>query len=207
MKIILTAAVSNLGKIGDVVEVKNGYAKNLLIPGKKAICFSTNNYKIFESKKQEFEQQNNDDLAVAKKVKEQLVGKDVVIIQNASDDGRLYGSVNSSTIATKINEILKQKLVARVNIFLKKPIKEIGVYQVRVSLHSEVVIEVRLVVTRSESEIEALLKAEKKSEKVAEENLEKKSEAKEVLEVEKPKVAEEKSEKVKKPKKKKGDTA
>jgi len=56
MKVILIAAVQNLGRIGDVVEVRNGYAKNFLIPSKKAICFTTNNYKVFESRKQEFEQ-------------------------------------------------------------------------------------------------------------------------------------------------------
>lgn len=196
MKIILTAAVSKLGKIGDVVEVKNGYAKNFLIPSKKAICFTANNYKIFESKKQEFEAQNNDDFAAATKIKDSLAGKDVIIIENASDDGRLYGSVNSSTIASKINDVLKQKSVARGNIFLKKPIKDIGIYEIGVVLHSDVEISVRLIVTRSESEVEALLKAERKSEK--------KSEAKEVVDSTEVAV-EEKSEKPKKPRKKKSE--
>lgn len=199
MKIILTAAVSNLGKIGDVVEVKNGYAKNCLIPNKKAICFTVNNHKIFESKKKDFEQQNNDDFTAAGKVKEKLAGKDVVIIENASDDGRLYGSVSSSTIATKINEILNQKIVSRGNIFLKKPIKDIGIHEVKISLHSEVEIEARLIVTRSESEINALLKAEKKSEKSGEVS-EKKPEAKIISEELKEEVSETKS---KKPRKKK----
>ncbi len=204
MKIILTAAISNLGKIGDVVEVKNGYAKNFLIPSKKAICFTVNNYKTFESRKKEFEQQNNDDFAAATKVKEQLVGKDIVIIENASDDGRLYGSVSSSAIALKINEILKQKIASRVNIFLKKPIKDIGVYEIKLALHSDVAIDVRLIVTRSESEINALLKAEKKSDKSAPEVSEKKSETtansvEEVVEV--------KSEKPKNSRKKKAEPA
>ncbi len=200
MKIILTAAVSKLGKIGDVVEVTNGYAKNFLIPSKKAICFTPNNYKIFESKKQEFEKQNNDDLSAANRVKEALSGKDVIIIENASDDGRLYGSVSSSVIAAKINEVLKNKSVAKANIFLKKPIKEIGISEVSVVLHSDVEIRARLIVTRSESEVEALLKAERKSERA-----EKKSEvAEEVFSEE---VAVEKSEKPKKPRKKKADSA
>lgn len=197
MKIILTAAVSKLGKIGDVVEVKNGYARNFLIPSKKAICFTSNNYKIFESKKQEFEQQNNDDLSAANRVKEALAGKDVIIIENASDDGRLYGSVSSSVIAAKINEILKNKSVAKANIFLKKPIKEIGISEVAVVLHSDVEIKVRLIVTRSESEVEALLKAERKSEKA-----EKKSEVTSEVSVEEVAV-----EKPKKPRKKKAESA
>jgi large subunit ribosomal protein L9 len=128
-----------------------------------------------------------------------LAGKDVVIIENASDDGRLYGSVSSSTIATKINEILNQKILSRGNIFLKKPIKDIGIHEVKISLHSEVEIEARLIVTRSESEINALLKAEKKSEKSGEVS-EKKPEAKIISEELKEEVSETKS---KKPRKKK----
>lgn len=193
MKIILIASVSNLGKIGDVVAVKNGYAKNFLIPNKKAICFTTNNYKIFETKKHEFEQANLKNLDVAERVKVQVAGKDIVIIENASDDGRLYGSVNSASIAIKINEILGEKLVSRADIFLKKPIKEIGVYEVRLNLHSEIGFDVRLIVTRSESEIEALLKSEKKGSKSADK-----------VEASEAEVASEKSEeKTKKPKKKK----
>ena len=197
MKIILTAAISKLGKIGDVVEVKNGYAKNFLIPSKKAICFTANNYRTFEAKKQEFEKQDNDDLVVANKVQEAIAGKDIIIIENASDDGRLYGSVNSSAIAAKINEVLKQKSVARGNIFLKKPIKDIGIYEVGVLLHSEVAISARFIVSRSESEADALLKAEKKADK--------KSETKE--EVSSEGVSEIRSEKQKAPRKKKVEVA
>ncbi len=162
MKIILISTISNLGKIGDVVEVKNGYAKNFLIPSKKAICFTASSYKIFESRKQEFEQENQKNLEGAAKVRQSVIGKDVVIIKNASDDGRLYGSVSSADIANKINELVGAKSVSRADIFLKKPIKEIGVYQVKLTPHSEVSFEVRLIVTRSESEIEALLAAERK---------------------------------------------
>lgn len=198
MKVILIAAVSNLGKIGDVVEVKNGYAKNFLIPSKKAICFTANNNKIFETRKHEFEQANLKNLEVAGKVKAKIAGKDVVIIENASDDGRLYGSVNSAIIAAKINEIIGEKLVSRADIFLKKPIKEIGVYEVKINLHSEAAFDVRLIVTRSESEIEALLKADKKGSKSSD-----KSEAVEVA----AEGEEAKSEKPKKPRKKKSEAS
>ncbi len=203
MKIILTAAISKLGKIGDVVEVKNGYAKNFLIPSKKAICFTANNSKIFESKKQEFEQQNNDELSFANKVKDALAGKDIVIIENASDDGRLYGSVSSSAIASEINKILKQKSVARANIFLKKSIKEIGIYEASVVLHSDVEIKARLIVTRSESEVEVLLKAERKAEK-ADKRSDLQEETKEDIAEE---VSETKSDKIKKPRKKKDEVS
>ncbi len=163
MKIILISTISNLGKIGDVVEVKNGYAKNFLIPGKKAICFTPNSYKIFESKKQEFEQENQKNLEGAAKIKQGIAGKDIIIIKNASDDGRLYGSVSSVDIAAKINEIIGSKSVSRADVFLHKPIKEIGVYKVKLTPHSEVSFEVRLIATRSESEIEALLAADRKN--------------------------------------------
>lgn len=168
MKIILISTISNLGKIGDVVEVRNGYAKNFLIPSKKAICFTANNYKVFESRKQEFEQENQKNLEGATKVKQSIAGKDVVIIVNASDDGRLYGSVSSADIAAKINEIIGVKSVSRSDVFLKKPIKEIGVYQVRLVPHSEVEFDVRLIATRSESEIAALLASDKKGHKSSE---------------------------------------
>jgi len=159
MKIILISAQPRLGKIGDVVEVKSGYAKNFLIPQKKAICFTPTNFKIFEEKKHEFEQENAKNVSAASKIKDKIEGKDILIIQNASDDGRLYGSVNSSLIATKLNEIAGEKAILRNQIFLSKSIKEIGVYNAVIQLHSDVSCAVRLIVTRSESEVEALLKA------------------------------------------------
>lgn len=165
MKIILTSDVSKLGKIGDIVAVANGYAKNLLIPSGKAICYTPANYKVFESKKTEFEQANLKNLDSASRAKAKIAGKDLIIIENASDDGRLYGSVNSSLLATKINEVLGEKLISRTDIFLTKPIKEIGLYQVKLNLHSAVSFEVRAIVTRSESEVEALLRGGKKDNK------------------------------------------
>ena len=202
MKIILTAAVANLGKVGDVVEVKNGYAKNFLVPNKKAICFTVNNSKIFESKRKEFEQENQKDLEVASKVQEQLIGKDISIIENASDDGRLYGSVSSTVIANKINDLVKQKVASRVNVFLKKPIKEIGVYVAKLVLHSEVSIDVKLIVARTESEVASLIKADKKASEKEEVKVEAKSEAK-VEKASEGEISEAAAEKPKKEKKKK----
>ena len=186
MKVILITAVQNLGKVGDTVEVKNGYAKNFLIPNKKAICFTPNNVKVFESKKDQYEQAHLESLTGASAVKERVAGKDIVIIQNASDDGRLYGSVSTAAIADKINNISGEKSVNRVNIFLKRPIKEIGIHEVRIVLHSDVELNVRVIVSRNESEVESILKSEKKQK--ASDN---KSEVSEVVEEikEKPKKA------------------
>ena len=176
MKVILIDALPKLGKIGDVVVVKNGYAKNFLIPNKKAICFTEENYKSFESKKHEFEQGSIARLEGASKIKALTEGKNIIIIENASDDGRLYGSVNSSLIASKINELIGEKLVEKSAIFLNKPIKEIGIYEAKLALHSELSISVKLVVSRTESEAQALLnpkkpaKAKEESEPSLEEN-------------------------------------
>ena len=179
MKVILIDALPKLGKIGDVVVVKNGYAKNFLIPNKKAICFSDENYKAFEGKKHEFEQESIKKLEGASKIKALTEGKNVIIIENASDDGRLYGSVNSSLIANKINELIGEKLVAKSAIFLNKPIKETGIYEAKLAIHSDLAITVKLVVSRSESEAQALLnpkkpaKAKEESETSVEENSDK----------------------------------
>jgi large subunit ribosomal protein L9 len=179
MKVILIDALPKLGKIGDVIVVKNGYAKNFLIPNKKAICFSDENYKAFEGKKHEFEQESVKKLEGASKIKALTEGKNVIIIENASDDGRLYGSVNSSLIANKINELIGEKLVAKSAIFLNKPIKETGIYEAKLAIHSDLAIAVKLVVSRSESEAQALLnpkkpaKAKEESETSVEENSDK----------------------------------
>lgn len=161
MKIILTSAISALGKIGDIIEVKSGYARNFLIPNRKAIPFTQNNAKIFESRRHEFELANKNGLEQAEKVKNQILGKDIIIIENASDDGRLYGSVNSAVIADHINKMLGQKSINRADIVLKKPIKETGLYEAKLIPHPEVDFGLRLVVSRSNSEAEAMLKSKK----------------------------------------------
>ncbi|MCE3255046.1 MAG: ribosomal protein [Rickettsiaceae bacterium] len=165
MKIILISRIAKLGNVGDVVSVKDGYAKNFLIPQKKAIFYNAANYKIFESKKQQFEVENQKNSSSAESNKDKLAGKDIVIFGNASDDGRLYGSVTTATIASKVNEILGSKKVSRIDIILKKPIKDIGVYDVKVDLYSGITANIRVIVSRSESEIETLLAAHTASEK------------------------------------------
>ncbi len=167
MKIILTSRVSGLGTVGDVVDVKNGYAKNFLIPEQKAICYSENNKTLFESKKSEYEKASNDALDLANHAKKEFLGKNLVIIENASDDGRLYGSVSSTLIASKINEQLKKEVAKKTDIILAKPIKEIGVYDVKVEIHCDVDCSIKLVVCRLESEVENLIKAHEKAKKQA----------------------------------------
>jgi large subunit ribosomal protein L9 len=163
MKIILIDSLTKLGKIGDIVEVKNGYGKNYLIPSKKAIHYSVNNYKTFEEKKHEFEAKSSDKLNRANNTKSLLDNKNIIIIENASDDGRLYGSVNSSAIVNKINEVLGSKIVDKSELNLSKPIKEIGIYSAKLNLHSDLSIDIKLVVSRSDSEALAMLNPKKKA--------------------------------------------
>jgi len=161
MKIILTTTIQKLGKLGDVVTVKSGFAKNFLIPNKKALSFSENNYKLFESRKDQFEKENQNSIDLANSVKTKLSGNEIIILENSSDDGRLYGSVTSSVIADKINADNKGFKLNRSDVILEKPIKEIGLYKVIIEPHSEVRFSVSLIVTRSESEIDSLRKADK----------------------------------------------
>lgn len=157
MKVILITKFAKLGNIGNIVNVKDGYAKNFLIPQKKAIFYSEQNYKVFETQKHIFEAESLKHSSVAEASQAKLAGKNIIIIENASDDGRLYGSVNTTTIADKVNEILGAKTVSRINILLRKPIKELGVYGVRVDLYSGIFSEIKVVVTRGEAEVESLL--------------------------------------------------
>ena len=161
MKIILTSTVNKVGKIGDIVEVKSGYAKNFLIPSNKAICYNKNNYKIFETKKEIFEKLNQENLEVANQIKNNLSGKKIIIIENASDDGRLYGSVTSTILVDRINTEIKDSNIARNSIILDKPIKEVGIYDIAVEPFAEVKFNIKLIIARSDSEVETLFKAEK----------------------------------------------
>ncbi len=179
MKVILIASNPRLGQIGEVVQVRNGYAKNFLIPQKQAICFTENNNKVFAAKRHEFELENAKNVEIATKVKAQIDGKDIIILQNASDDGRLYGSVSSTLIASKLNELTEAKTISRSQIFLRRAIKEIGVYDAVINLYSEVNASVRLIVTRSESEVDALLKSVSKEAKLQEAEVEEVSQVKE----------------------------
>lgn len=160
MKVILISKVANCGNIGDVVEVKNGFARNFLIPKKYAIHYSKANYQTFENKKKEFEAQNHSALENAEKVKDLISGKDIIIIENASDDGRLYGAVNTSMIAAKVNALSANLGILKSNVILEKPIKEIGIYNILINLYADVSAKLRLIVSRTESEAEALLKQE-----------------------------------------------
>jgi len=160
MQVILTSKIKGLGDVGDIVGVKPGHARNFLFPRKKAIYNSASNKKTFELQKNDINKEQDNLLSLANENRQKFNNKEIIIIENASDDGRLYGSVNASTVTSKLNEFTGL-LLTKSDIKIEKPIKEIGIYSIKASLHSDVSIDISLIVTRNELEIKTLKEAAK----------------------------------------------
>ncbi len=153
MQLILLERIGKLGQIGDIVTVKDGYARNFLLPMKKALRATEANKKYFEQQRKSIEARNADQIKEAEKVAKAAQGAKVVLLRQAGETGQLYGSVTSRDIAV---ELRKQKIqVRRGNIILDTPIKEIGIAKVKVSLHADVIMEVDVNVARSAEEAQA----------------------------------------------------
>lgn len=153
MQLILLERIGKLGQIGDIVTVKDGYARNFLLPKKKALRATEANKIYFEQQRKSIEARNAEQIKAAEKVAKQTQGAKVILLRQAGETGQLYGSVTSRDIAV---ELRKQKIqVRRGNIILDSPIKEIGIAKVRVSLHADVIIEVDVNVARSAEEAQA----------------------------------------------------
>ncbi len=150
MEIILLEKVTRLGNMGDIVTVKGGFARNYLIPQGKALRATAENKAEFEARKEEIAKQNQARKTEAEQTAKQLAGMIVELVRQASDDGRLYGSVT----VRDIGEFLEGKgfKIPRQNLLLEKAIKEVGSYTVTVMLHPEVEIELAVRVARNESE-------------------------------------------------------
>jgi large subunit ribosomal protein L9 len=152
MQIILLERVEKLGAIGDVVNVKNGYARNFLLPNGKALRANEANRKVFESNRERIETQNAERRKEAEKESKTLDGVTIQLIRQASNVGQLYGSVSARDL-TEALEAEGHK-VAKNQIVLDKPIKSIGMQEVRVALHPEVSVTIRVNVARSPEEAE-----------------------------------------------------
>ena len=152
MDIILLERIEKLGSIGDVVSVKDGYARNFLLPGKKALRANAANKKVFEANRAKIEADNADRRKAAEAQTGDVDGKTVVLIRAASNSGQLYGSVSVRDIVDALNE--DGAKVTKAMIVLERPIKTIGVYDVKVSLHPEVSVNVKVNVARSPDEAE-----------------------------------------------------
>jgi large subunit ribosomal protein L9 len=150
MEVILLERVEKLGAIGDVVTVKNGFARNYLLPNKKALRANEANRKLFEVNRSKIEADNADKRAEAEKASKGVEGKTVQLIRQASNVGHLYGSVSARDIVDALAG--EGAHVTKSQIVLDRPIKAIGMHDVKVALHPEVAVTVRVNVARSPEE-------------------------------------------------------
>lgn len=152
MEIILLERVEKLGAIGDVVSVKDGYARNFLLPNKKALRANEANKKVFEANRAKIEADNETKRKEAEGASKDVDGKQIVLIRAASNTGQLYGSVSVRDIVEGLSGVGAE--VTKSMIVLERPIKELGLFDVRVVLHPEVSVTVQVNVARSDDEAE-----------------------------------------------------
>lgn len=152
MQVILLERIEKLGTIGDEVKVKDGYARNFLLPRGKALRANASNRKVFESNRARIEQQNAERRTDAEKDAKKVDGVTVQLIRQASNTGQLYGSVSARDLA----ELLEAEghKVAKNQIVLDRPIKAIGMQDVKIALHPEVSVTIHVNVARSPEEAE-----------------------------------------------------
>jgi large subunit ribosomal protein L9 len=150
MDVILLERVEKLGAIGDVVRVKDGFARNYLLPNKKALRANESNRKLFEANRAHIEEENANRRSDAEKASKGVDGKSVKLIRQASNTGQLYGSVSARDIAEALERVGAH--VTKSQVVLDRPIKAIGLHEVRIALHPEVAVTVKVNVARSPEE-------------------------------------------------------
>ena len=158
MEVILLERVGKLGQMGDVVRVKDGFARNFLLPKGKALRATKDNRSRFETMKGDLEARNLEQKGEAEKIAQKLNGQSFAVLRQAAEGGQLYGSVSPRDLAALVIE--KGFAVDRAQIALHAPIKTIGLHKVPVSLHPEVEVTVSLTVARSADEAERLKRGE-----------------------------------------------
>ena len=168
MQVILLERVAKLGQMGEVVKVKEGFARNYLLPQGKALRASDANIAAFEARKAELASRNDDTRAEAQKTAETLDGKSFVIIRSASDAGALYGSVTPRDVAEAAEA--EGFAIERRSVVLSGPIKYLGLHEVSIHLHPEVEAQVTLNVARSPEEAELQASGKSIQELAAEED-------------------------------------
>ena len=158
MKVILLERVERLGVLGDVVNVKDGFARNFLLPRSKALRATSANLKVFEGQRHEIEARNDKAREAASKAGEGLDGTSYVLIRQAGETGQLYGSVSGRDVADIVNAAGGK--IDRAMVVLDKPIKTLGVHPVKVKLHAEVTVTVKINIARSQDEADRQEKGE-----------------------------------------------
>ena len=150
MEVILLERITRLGGMGDVVRVRDGYARNFLIPMKKALRASADNKKVFEERRHLIEAQNAESRGIAEVRAKKLDGMTITIVRQASQEGKLYGSVSVRDIADALKA--EGHDIPKSQIILSTTIKTTGEYPVRLNLHAEVVATIKLNISRIENE-------------------------------------------------------
>ncbi|MBW0151455.1 MAG: 50S ribosomal protein L9 [Phenylobacterium sp.] len=158
MKVILLERVEGRGGLGEIVTVKDGYARNFLLPRRKALRATTANMKVFEAQRATIEARNAEARADAAKTGEGLDGTTYVLIRQAGESGQLYGSVSGRDVADVVNAAGGK--VERAMVVLDKPIKTLGMHAVKVRLHAEVIVTVNLNIARSQDEADRQARGE-----------------------------------------------
>ena len=153
MEIILLERIEKLGAIGDVVTVKDGYARNYLLPNKKALRSNNANKKVFEANRAKIEADNAARRSDAEKAAEGVNGKQIVLIRQSSNAGHLYGSVAVRDVVDALHADGVTN-VSKAMVVLERPIKTLGVFDVKVALHPEVAVTITVNVARSPEEAE-----------------------------------------------------
>jgi large subunit ribosomal protein L9 len=159
MKVILLERVEGKGALGDVVNVKDGYARNFLLPRSKALRANAANMKVFDAQRAEIEARNAKAKEAAGKGGEKLDGTSYILIRQAGESGQLYGSVAGRDVADAVNAEAASK-IDRAMVVLDKPIKTLGLHEVKVRLHPEVIVTVTLNIARSADEAERQARGE-----------------------------------------------
>jgi large subunit ribosomal protein L9 len=158
MQVVLLERVEKLGQIGDVVKVKDGFARNYLLPKKKALRATKSNLAFFETQRSQLEARNLERRKEAEQVGEKLKGKSFMLLRQAGDRGQLYGSVSPRDIADAITT--GGFTVARTQVPIDKAIKAIGLHEIFVVLHPEVRVQVTINIARTEDEAERQARGE-----------------------------------------------
>ena len=158
MKVILLERVERLGGLGDVVNVKDGFARNFLLPRSKALRATEANLKVFEGQRADIEARNAKARQAAETSGEKLDGTSYVLIRQAGESGQLYGSVAGRDVADAVNA--EGGKVERAMVVLDKPIKTLGLHEVKIRLHPEVTVTVTLNIARSPDEAERQARGE-----------------------------------------------
>jgi large subunit ribosomal protein L9 len=158
MEVILLERVGKLGQMGDIVRVKDGFARNFLLPRGKALRASADNKARFEGMKAELEKRNLESKGEAGKLAAKIDGKSYIVLRQASESGQLFGSVTTRDIARLLNDDGAE--VVRAQVAINAPIKTIGQYKVPLALHPEIEVAVTVIVARSADEAARISRGE-----------------------------------------------